>query len=66
MGGGFVGLRPYVSQLSYTIPDPRRARIADADAGAGGYREHDILVVGKSGAENIIKYPFGPEFNVVG
>ncbi len=35
-------------------------------AGAGGYREHDILVVGEDGAENITHYPYGPEFNVVG
>jgi creatinase len=35
-------------------------------AGAGGYREHDILVVGDDGAENIAKFPFGPEHNIVG
>nr|CAA6826364.1 MAG: Creatinase (EC [uncultured Thiotrichaceae bacterium] len=40
-----------------TIPDGRPA--------AGGYREHDILVVGKDGSENITHYPYGPEFNVV-
>ncbi|WP_438361546.1 aminopeptidase P family protein [Palleronia pontilimi] len=34
--------------------------------GAGGYREHDILVVGADGAENITAYPYGPGFNVVG
>ncbi|MBY4678366.1 M24 family metallopeptidase [Marinobacterium arenosum] len=33
--------------------------------GAGGYREHDILVVGESGAENITRFPFGPEYNIV-
>ncbi|MGB1238483.1 MAG: M24 family metallopeptidase [Pseudomonadales bacterium] len=33
--------------------------------GAGGYREHDILVVGESGAENITRFPFGPEHNIV-
>ena len=33
--------------------------------GAGGYREHDILVVGKDGAENITNYPYGPDFNIV-
>eukprot|EP00466_Bigelowiella_natans_P004148 jgi/Bigna1/86241/estExt_fgenesh1_pg.C_90092 len=32
---------------------------------AGGYREHDILVVKKDGAENITKFPFGPEKNIV-
>ncbi len=35
-------------------------------AGAGGYREHDILVVGPEGAENITGFPFGPEHNIVG
>ena len=34
--------------------------------GAGGYREHDILVIGAEGAEDITKYPYGPGFNVVG
>ena len=34
--------------------------------GAGGYREHDILVVGEDGVENITRFPFGPEFNIVG
>lgn len=40
--------------------------IPEGLAGAGGYREHDILVVGEDGAENITHYPYGPEFNVVG
>jgi len=34
--------------------------------GAGGYREHDILVVTEDGAENITGFPFGPEHNVIG
>jgi len=33
--------------------------------GAGGYREHDILVLTEKGAENITKFPFGPEHNIV-
>lgn len=33
--------------------------------GAGGYREHDILVVEENGAENITKFPFGPEHNII-
>ena len=33
--------------------------------GAGGYREHDILVINENGAENISKFPFGPEHNIV-
>ncbi|ENX45047.1 MULTISPECIES: M24 family metallopeptidase [Acinetobacter] len=34
-------------------------------AGAGGYREHDILVVTESGTENITKFPYGPEHNII-
>jgi creatinase len=34
--------------------------------GAGGYREHDILVITAIGNENITAYPYGPDFNVVG
>ena len=34
--------------------------------GAGGYREHDILIITEDGAEDITKYPYGPDFNVVG
>ena len=33
--------------------------------GAGGYREHDILVITEEGAENITGYPYGPGFNIV-
>ena len=33
--------------------------------GAGGYREHDILVINENGTENISKFPFGPEHNIV-
>lgn len=35
-------------------------------AGAGGYREHDILVIGDDGSvENITKFPYGPGHNVI-
>jgi len=33
--------------------------------GSGGYREHDILVIHADGSENITKFPFGPEHNIV-
>ncbi|QCU78914.1 M24 family metallopeptidase [Citricoccus sp. SGAir0253] len=39
--------------------------VADGLPGAGGYREHDILVVGEDGAENITKFGFGPENNII-
>ena len=40
--------------------------IPEGQAGAGGYREHDILVITDSANENITGYPYGPAFNVVG
>src|SRR6478609_1956298 len=40
--------------------------VPEGQPGAGGYREHDILVVGEDGAENITKFPFGPEHNILG
>lgn len=40
--------------------------IAEGQPGAGGYREHDILIINTEGNENITGYPYGPEFNVVG
>jgi creatinase len=39
--------------------------IPEGKAGAGGYREHDILVVTATGAEDITGFPFGPEHNIV-
>lgn len=32
---------------------------------AGGYREHDILVVTENGCNNISAFPYGPEHNIV-
>jgi creatinase len=40
--------------------------LPEGQPGAGGYREHDILVVTEAGAENITTFPFGPEHNIVG
>jgi creatinase len=34
--------------------------------GAGGYREHDILFITEDGNEDITKYPYGPESNILG
>lgn len=39
--------------------------IPEGEAGAGGYREHDILVVTEDGATNITGFPFGPEHNII-
>ncbi|WP_420859167.1 aminopeptidase P family protein [Marivivens marinus] len=40
--------------------------IPEGQPGAGGYREHDIMIITEDGNEDITKYPYGPEFNVVG
>ncbi|MBD3805083.1 MAG: M24 family metallopeptidase, partial [Thioclava sp.] len=40
--------------------------IPEGQPGAGGYREHDVLVITEEGNENITGYPYGPDFNVVG
>ncbi|MFP5071911.1 aminopeptidase P family protein [Pseudonocardia nantongensis] len=40
--------------------------IPEGRPGAGGYREHDILVIEENGARNITGFPFGPEHNVLG
>lgn len=40
--------------------------IPDGQPGAGGYREHDILVITEDGAENITGFPYGPAHNVIG
>ena len=40
--------------------------IPEGEPGAGGYREHDILVVTEHGADNVTAFPFGPERNIIG
>ncbi|MHC8509775.1 MAG: M24 family metallopeptidase [Rhodospirillales bacterium] len=40
--------------------------IPEGQPGAGGYREHDILIIGEDGAENITGFPYGPEHNIIG
>lgn len=39
--------------------------IPDHLAGAGGYREHDILVITDGGHDNITGFPYGPEHLIV-
>ena len=39
--------------------------IPEGEPGAGGYREHDIIVVKEKNAENITTFPFGPEHNII-
>jgi creatinase len=39
--------------------------LPEGNPGAGGYREHDILVVNDQGATNITGFPYGPEQNII-
>ncbi|MCF3948377.1 M24 family metallopeptidase [Acidiphilium iwatense] len=39
--------------------------IPEGQPGAGGYREHDILVITQDGAEDITAFRFGPEHNII-
>jgi creatinase len=39
--------------------------LPEGHPGAGGYREHDILVVTEGGAEDITKFPYGPKHNII-
>ncbi|XP_071957257.1 creatinase-like [Antedon mediterranea] len=39
--------------------------LPEGEPGAGGYREHNILVVTEDGAENITHFPYGPKHNIV-
>jgi len=39
--------------------------VPEGTPGAGGYREHDILVIGETGAENITGFPYGPAHNII-
>src|SRR4051794_19232208 len=40
--------------------------VPEGEPGAGGYREHDILVLTEHGAENITAFPYGPRHNIIG
>jgi len=39
--------------------------VPEGEPGAGGYREHDILVVTEDGADNVTGFPVGPEHNTL-
>lgn len=39
--------------------------IPEGMPGAGGYREHDILVLTATGADNITGFAYGPEHNII-
>ncbi len=39
--------------------------IPQGNPGAGGYREHDIVILTEKGPENITKTPYGPAHNII-
>jgi creatinase len=39
--------------------------ILEGQKGAGGYREHDILVITEKGNRDITGFPYGPEHLIV-
>ena len=39
--------------------------LPEGKPGAGGYREHDILIIGEKSVENISKFPYGPKYNII-
>ena len=39
--------------------------IPGSQPGAGGYREHDVMVLTEDSAYDITKFPFGPEHNII-
>lgn len=51
--GMVVSMEPMI-----TIPQHR--------AGAGGYREHDILLITDTGNRNLTAFPYGPEHLIIG
>jgi creatinase len=40
--------------------------IPEGQKGAGGYREHDMLVITEKGNKNITAFPYGPEHLIIG
>lgn len=39
--------------------------IPEGQPGAGGYREHDVVVITADGGRNITGFPIGPEHNII-
>ena len=39
--------------------------IPEGQPGAGGYREHDIMVITEDSAYDITKFPYGPKHNII-
>ena len=56
---------PTVLQPNMVVSMEPMIMIPESEPGAGGYREHDILVVTEDGAEDITGFPYGPAHNIV-
>jgi creatinase len=39
--------------------------IPEGQPGAGGYREHDVMVITQDDAYDITEFPYGPEHNII-
>ena len=57
---------PTVLEPGMVISMEPMLTIPEGQAGAGGYREHDILIITEDGNENITGFPYGPDHNVIG
>ena len=56
---------PTVLEPNMVVSMEPMIMIPGGEPGAGGYREHDILVVTEDGAEDITGFPYGPAHNIV-
>lgn len=54
-----------VLEPGMVVPMEPMIMIPEGQPGAGGYREHAILVVTDNCADNITRFPYGPEHNIV-
>ena len=57
---------PTVLEPNMVVSMEPMIMIPEGQPGAGGYREHNILVVTEHGAEDITGFPYGPAHNIVG
>lgn len=53
-----------VLQPNMVISMEPMVMFADNTPGAGGYREHDILVITAQGNRNLTAFPYGPAHNI--
>ena len=56
---------PTVLEPNMVVSMEPMIMIPESQPGAGGYREHNILVVTGDGAEDITGFPYGPTHNIV-